>query len=87
TGEAVLGIQPGARNSDRLPAYQRLDVSLHHRTRVGTTRWTTTLALFNVLNRRNAWYRQVELLDDRAAERTVAMLGFLPSLTIRLDLP
>ncbi|MEM1096773.1 MAG: TonB-dependent receptor [Bacteroidota bacterium] len=86
-GEAVLGLQPGARNSDRLPAYQRLDVSLHHRARVGTARWTTTLALFNVLNRRNAWYRQVEIVDDRAAERTVAMLGFLPSVTIRLDLP
>ena len=86
-GAEIFGIQPGARNSDRLPTYQRFDLSVHHRARVGTTRWTTTLALFNLLNRRNAWYRQVVVDDGQTAEQTVTMLGFLPSLTFRLDLP
>jgi hypothetical protein len=77
----------GARNSERLPAYWRVDLSARHQGRIGRVRWTTTLGLYNVLGRSNAWYREVSVVDSELRREVVPMLGFLPSLTFRLDWP
>ncbi len=77
----------GARNSARLPGYARLDLSLGYEAEVGGRRWTVTTSLYNVLDRRNPWYRRYEADDGRILFDDVPQLGFLPSITLRVDLP
>lgn len=79
-------IHVGDKNGVRLPAYHRLDASVHYRFPVGTSSVDLGLSVFNVYNRRNVWYREFDLTQSPYLTTDVAFLGTTPNLSVRVDL-
>lgn len=82
----------GNPNSARLPEYHRLDVTAAYHFMLGSTRVNIQASVFNVYNRVNV--RDIQYLTARTssnpndfsvAKRSLQMLGFLPSLNLKLN--
>jgi ferric enterobactin receptor len=88
-GMKQVYIDFGEKNSSRLPAYHRLDLSVTYRFRDVETKseWGSLgLSIFNVYNRRNIWYKEYQIIDGNILETNKLFLGFTPNLTLSLKL-
>ncbi len=79
-------IHVGDKNSERLPAYHRLDAALHYKFDVQTSRVDVGLSVFNLYNRENVWYKEFDLTETPMLTTDVTFLGFTPNLSVRVDL-
>ncbi|MEM6648085.1 MAG: TonB-dependent receptor, partial [Bacteroidota bacterium] len=79
-------IHVGQKNGERLPAYHRLDTSVHYRFPVQTAEVDVGISLFNLYNRTNVWYREFDLTQTPFVTTDVSFLGLTPNLSLRVDL-
>lgn len=78
----------------RLPPYYRVDASLTYHKKIGVTKWDLTLSFYNILDRKNVWYRDRFLVVNNATSipgleylpANVYDLGFQPSFTLEVSL-
>ncbi|TDQ10104.1 TonB-dependent receptor [Pedobacter metabolipauper] len=74
------------KNQERMPSYNRLDVSATYdlikidRRKVGSLGFS----LFNVYNRSNTWYRQYSIVNNQVVTSDVNYLGLTPNITLTL---
>lgn len=69
-----------AKNGLRLPAYHRFDISATHDFKLGTSKASLGLSIFNIYNRSNVWYKEYEVIEGELLETNVSLLDFTPSL-------
>ena len=77
----------------RLPPYYRVDASLTFHQKIGDTKWDLTLSLYNLLDRKNVWYRDRFLVVDNSTSipgleympANVYDLGLQPSFTLNVS--
>lgn len=75
-------INVGAKNSSRLPAYHRLDLSAtYHFGHIGSGQGSIGVSAFNLYNRKNVWYKNYEIVDNAVVGTDVYYLSFTPNLT------
>ena len=84
-GSELSYIHVGGKNSERLPAYHRLDTSVHYKTHVRGTGLDVGFSIFNLYNRSNVWYREFDLSESPMVTTDITFLGITPNLSIRLD--
>lgn len=75
-------ISVGAKNGSRLPAYHRLDLSMHYLYELADFEIDFGLSIFNLYNRRNIWYRQYDFTDTPPIISEVRYLGATPNLSV-----
>ncbi|TDI71431.1 MAG: TonB-dependent receptor [Bacteroidetes bacterium] len=85
-GSEQTYIHVGGKNSERLPAYHRLDVALHYTMDVKTSRVDFGFSIFNLYNRTNVWYKEFDLSESPMVTTDVSFLGITPNLSVRVDL-
>lgn len=71
-------------NNGRLPPYYHIDLALQYQFRWAGARWTTSLHLFNITNRRNVVARQYQPTDVGVDIRDRRGLPILPLLELEL---
>ena len=76
----------GAKNSSRLPAYHRLDLSLQGDFRLRGMSSTVGVTAFNVYNRQNVWYRSYQTFGGTGAANDVTLMGRAINIFVRLGL-
>jgi len=69
-----------AKNGLRLPAYHRFDISATHDFKLGASKASLGLSIFNIYNRSNVWYKEYEVIEGELLETNVSLLDFTPSL-------
>jgi|TARA_B100001105_G_scaffold186870_1_gene151459 hypothetical protein len=79
-------IHVGEKNSQRLPAYHRMDVAATRRFESDRFFYELNLSLFNAYGRNNIWYRQFDLDELPMIVTDVKTLGFTPSIGLRVGL-
>ncbi|MEN6456174.1 MAG: TonB-dependent receptor, partial [Prolixibacteraceae bacterium] len=76
------------RNSERFPAYHRLDLSYTHKLRNwGKVERDLSFSLYNAYGRRNTWAIQFEADDDNPKKMNAInhyLFTFVPSITYNL---
>jgi ferric enterobactin receptor len=74
------------KNSERLPAYHRLDLSATYDILKfdGAKTGSIGLSLFNVYNHVNSWYNEYYVQNNQVITTTVKYLGFTPNITLSL---
>jgi hypothetical protein len=79
-------VQVGEKNGQRLPSYQRLDLSASRR--FETRKWfiDVNASVFNALGSKNVWYRQFDLTAVPLLITDVTSLGFTPSLGVSIGM-
>lgn len=83
----------GSQNIERLGDYRRADLSVEYRRVIGSATLNLTLTAFNLLDRRNPWYRQQSYVIDQSSTpnrfKSTAVvvydLGFQPSFNISVS--
>jgi hypothetical protein len=76
-----------AKNSYRLPAYHRFDVAATYNFRLFESAPATLgFSLFNVYNRKNVWYKEFEIVDNKVISTDVNYLGLTPNITLGVKL-
>jgi hypothetical protein len=70
----------GERNSQRLPAYHRLDFNMSKRFTINILKFTLNLSVLNIYNRKNLFY------FERDTRKRVNMLPVLISGTIKMEI-
>lgn len=68
------------KNALRLPAYHRFDVSITNDFRLGNSKASLGMSLFNIYNRQNIWYKEYEVIEGELLITDVTLLNFTPSL-------
>lgn len=82
-------IHVGEKNGQQLPDYHRMDVSISYRLNdPAVSRWKTEagLSIFNLYNHKNVWYRKYDLEVSPILVSDVTMLGFTPTVFLKLKL-
>lgn len=90
-----LEVAPGGvaeLNSERMPMFARVDLRLGYRPRGVTGRWQIYLEVLNVLNRRNAWFMDANIVGGgtgglRLQEEPVGGLPRIPTFGVRVRFP
>ena len=82
----TLQAEPGTRNSKRLPAIKRIDLSLNRSMKFIEKKLDVGISIFNVFDRRNISHRSYNLSVDPFIATDVVMLGFTPTISIQLGL-
>lgn len=80
-GSTFNYISVGAKNAARLPAYHRLDISMHYVTKVKRFDIDFGFSIFNFYNRRNVWYREYDFTQKPPVISEIQYLGFTPNLS------
>jgi len=77
-------VQGEQKNISRLPAYHRFDIGVRYERNVNKlflNKWTFYLQIFNLYNRQNTWFRNVDFKEDLPPEAIeVGMLPIVPTL-------
>ncbi len=81
-GRSLNYISVGAKNASRLPAYHRLDLSVHYLYDTGPFKMDFGLSVFNLYDRRNVWYREYDFTNNPPIISEVQYLGMTPNLSI-----
>jgi hypothetical protein len=76
----------GEKNTQRLPAYHRLDVSLTRQFNSAWLDWNIGISVFNLYDRKNVWYREYVLDTKPVVVRDVTTLGFVPTVAFQVAL-
>lgn len=74
------------KNALRFPDYHRFDVSATYNFKLGSSKASAGLSLFNVYGRKNVWYKEYEVIEGELIETDVSLLGFTPSLFVTWSL-
>jgi hypothetical protein len=79
-------------NSERFPMFARADLRMAYRPRGMTGRWQIYLEILNVLNRRNAWFMDANIVAGEAGglrlqEEPVGGLPRIPTFGVRFRFP
>jgi hypothetical protein len=78
-------IHVGEKNAYRLPAYQRLDVSVSRRFfEERSYDWEIGISIFNVTNHKNVWYRKYDLQVTPIVVTDVVNLGITPTVYVKV---
>ncbi|MBB3697551.1 TonB-dependent receptor [Flammeovirga yaeyamensis] len=86
-GSTETFITISSKNSHRLPAYHRLDLSATYNFKIGKQAPASLgFSVFNVYNRSNVWYMEYEVTDNEIVETPVYYLGMTPNLTFSVKL-
>jgi hypothetical protein len=64
----------------------RLDVSATYDFKLGPSKASIGLSLFNVLARTNVWRKEFEVVEGELIETDVTYLGFTPNLSFTIYL-
>ena len=83
-GRTFNYISVGAKNASRLPAYHRLDISMHYVTKVDRFDLDFGFSVFNLYNRRNVWYREYDFTETPPVISEVEYLGVTPNLSVEM---
>ncbi len=75
SGTAVYDVVFGAKNSEDLPVYHRLDVSAHADVTVGGVKARVGATVFNVYNQRNTWYSEYHTAGQTIASDEIVLMG------------
>lgn len=83
---SVTSLTITGKNTERLPAYHRLDLALtYDLVKVNTSKiGAISFSLFNVYNRVNTWYREYQLQGNQVISTDVNYMGLTPNLTLTL---
>jgi hypothetical protein len=82
--DGPIGVVLGARNSERYPAYHRLDVSFRRTSRKAWGDMTLYLDILNVYNRRNPLFYFYQYDDAPPQRAGVSMFPLLPTFGVEL---
>jgi len=85
-GEVLSYIHVGEKNTFRLPDYQRLDLSLSRKFESENFVWDAGLSIYNAYDRNNVSYRDYDLDVTPIIVSDVLMLGFTPTLSLKVTL-
>ena len=78
-------ISVGPKNGSRLPAYHRLDISVHHFFPLGKTmKGDLGLSVFNLYNRVNIWYKEYDFSQQPVLVTEVRYLGITPNVSLSI---
>jgi ferric enterobactin receptor len=85
-GNKTTFLSISAKNGERLPAYNRLDMSATYDILKfdGAKTGSIGLSLFNVYNHVNTWYNEYYIQNNQVTTTTVKYLGFTPNITLSL---
>ncbi len=83
-GRTFNYISVGAKNASRLPAYHRLDLSVHYLTDYKGLDIDVGLSIFNFYDRQNVWYREYDFTQAPPVISEVRYLGLTPNLSVDL---
>ncbi len=75
----------GKKNQYRLPPLHWLELAINKKITIGKISGEINLSIFNVYNQRNISYRRYEYWKSPITITDVAMIGFTPSLNIKLE--
>ena len=75
-------ISVGAKNASRLPAYHRLDFSVHRLYKLGPYDMDFGLSVFNFYDRENVWYREYDFTQKPPIISEIRYLGFTPNISV-----
>ena len=85
-GQIFSYIHVSDKNTNRLPAYQRLDLSASRRLESKSWAIEVGISVFNAFNHRNVWYREYNLDTTPVTVTDAVMLGFTPTLYVQMNL-
>jgi hypothetical protein len=74
---------PVSRNSERLPAETRIDLSLNYHYKAPWYRINLGLSIYNLLDQQNTWYKSFSVRDGQIISNNVYKLGFTPTFFLR----
>ena len=76
------------KNSYRLPAYHKLDLSGKYNFKLGNTKASIGLSIFNFYNHENIWYKEYETDEEtgQLIETNITKLGFTPNVSFNIYL-
>jgi len=74
SGEALYQVKFGDRNSSRLPAYHRLDLSGQRDFNLGVLKATVGATLFNVYDRQNVAYTEHQVANEAVVSNDVLLM-------------
>jgi hypothetical protein len=74
SGEALYQVKFGDRNSSRLPAYHRLDLSGQRDFNLGVLKATVGATLFNVYDRQNVAYTEYQVANEAVVSNDVLLM-------------
>jgi len=85
-GEVNSYIHVSDKNANRLPNYQRLDLSASRKWE--SEYWATEIgvSVFNAYNHKNVWYKDYNLDTSPITVTDVMMLGFTPTIYVQMKL-
>jgi len=83
--DAYFLLPPNRRNERRLPASQRLDVSVSRKFNQNHLSGKLAFSIYNLLNRDNVWYRHFDVEQGKLKALNVKLQGFTPSLSLELQ--
>ncbi len=72
------------KNTYRLPAYHRLDLSISRSLITNSAKYVFGFSIFNLYNNTNIWYRKYDLDTQPVAVTDVAMLGITPTVYFQI---
>ena len=84
-GSSFSYINVSEKNSLRLPAYHRMDLSGRYKFDLGGLSGDVGMSVFNLYDRANVWYRQFQLDATPAIVTDVNYLGRVFNLSVRFD--
>jgi ferric enterobactin receptor len=84
-GSVYSYIHVSDKNSLRLPAYHKMDVSGSYTWKGRNTDITLSMSVFNLYNHKNIWYREFDIQENEMSVTDVTYLGITPnvSFTVR----
>ncbi len=68
------------KNAVRYPDYHRFDLSATYDMKLGNSKASLGLSVFNLYNRQNIWYKEYNVIEGELLETDVSLLNFTPSL-------
>jgi hypothetical protein len=83
SGASLTRVVFGSKNSERLPAYHRLDVSTQVDLRARSIPIVLGLTLVNVYDRKNIAYREYEVVGDALGTNDVTLMGRAVNASVR----
>ena len=84
-GRSQTYIGVGPKNGSRLPAYHRLDLSVHRFFPLGKKlKGDLGISVFNVYNRQNTWYKEFDFTQDPVLITQVNYLGMTPNVSFNV---
>lgn len=84
-GGPLQFVSVGKKNGSRIPAYHRLDISVHHRFDIGKSKADLGVSLFNLYGRKNTWYYKYDFDQTPFVRTEVNYLGFTPNISFNIS--